>query len=268
MIEASTSDTAFVGNIPRMYDDLLVPIFFEEPARSVAAVIGAIAPVGILEVACGTGALTRELLAATRAHITATDLNAPMLVAAQARTRDDRITWDVANALDLQFPDAAFDVVTCQFGAMFFPDRVQGYREARRVLEPAGSYVFTVWDDIGANAIDDVVTEALRAEAGAVPLDFLARTPHGHAQDDVLVSELREAGFTDIAIRHVDGISRTDARSGAVAICEGTPLRGEIERHPTMTLERATELAAGALHQRFGAGVFEAPMRWVEIVAR
>ncbi|BBH17955.1 ubiquinone/menaquinone biosynthesis methyltransferase [Nocardioides baekrokdamisoli] len=268
MAEASTNDAAFVGNIPLMYDDLLVPIFFEEPARSVAAVIAALEPVSILETAAGTGALTRELLSATPAHLTATDLNAPMIDAALRRTASERVTWDVADALDLRYPDASFDVVTCQFGAMFFPDRVRGYAEARRVLKPGGSFVFTVWDTIENNAISDVVTQALRLEAGEVELDFLVRTPYGHAQDDTLTSELIEAGFTDVALSRVDGVCITDARDGAIAVCEGTPLRGEIERHPTMTLGRAVGLAATALRDRFGDGVFHAPMRWVEIVAR
>lgn len=267
MSEVRASDAAFVGNIPMMYDDLLVPIFFEEPARAVAAVIAATQPATILETAAGTGALTRALLAATSAHVTATDLNPPMLDAARMRTESDRVTWTVANALELQFADESFDVVSCQFGVMFFPDRVRGYTEARRVLRPGGAFVFTVWDAIDTNAISDIVTRALRPEAGDVDLEFLARTPYGHAQDDVLESEIRAAGFSAVEIRHVDGICRTNAHNGAIAVCEGTPLRGEIEKHPTMTLERACHLAEAALRERYGDGEFEAPMRWVEIVA-
>lgn len=268
MAEGSAGDSAFVGIIPLVYDDLLVPIFFAEPARSVAAVIADLAPDSILETAAGTGALTRELLVATQAHVTATDLNPPMLDAALRRVASDRVTWEVADALDLPYPDATFDVVACQFGAMFFPDRVRGYTEARRVLKPGGAFVFTVWDTIETNAIANVVTQSLRREAGEVDLEFLARTPYGHAQDDVLESELRAAGFVDIGISHVDGVCVTDARDGAIAVCEGTPLRGQIEEHPTMTLGRATTLAASGLLNRFGEGVFQAPMRWIEIVAR
>lgn len=268
MSDVRASDAAFVGNIPRMYDDLLVPIFFEEPARSVAAAIAATGPATILETAAGTGALTRALLAATSAHVTATDLNPPMLDAARQRIRSDRVTWSVANALELQFADQSFDVVTCQFGVMFFPDRVRGYAEARRVLKPGGTFVFTVWDTIDTNAISDLVTRALRPEAGDVDLEFLARTPYGHAQDDVLESELRTAGFASVEIRHVDGTCRTNPHDGAIAICQGTPLRGEIENHPTITLDRAGQLAEAALRERYGDGDFESPMRWVEIVAR
>jgi ubiquinone/menaquinone biosynthesis C-methylase UbiE len=268
MTEVRAEDTAFVGEIPRLYDDLLVPIFFEEPAASVAAVIGAIAPATILETAAGTGALTRALLAATTARITATDLNQPMLDAAQLRTPGERVSWQVADALNLPLVAESVDLVTCQFGAMFFPDRVRGYSEARRVLKRGGAFVFTVWDDLDTNAISEVVTDALRPEAGDVPLDFLARTPYGHAQDEVLRAELESAGFGDIAITHVDGTCRTDAREGAVAVCEGTPLRGEIEKHPTMGLGRAVQLAESALRDRYGDGRFESPMRWVEIVAK
>lgn len=268
MSEVRAGDAAFVGNIPQMYDDLLVPIFFEAPAQSVAATIAHTRPTTILETAAGTGALTRAMLAATSARITATDLNQPMLDAARARTDSDRVTWDVADALGLTYPDETFDVVTCQFGVMFFPDRVRGYTEAHRVLKPGGAFVFTVWDTIDTNAISDTVTRALRPEAGDVDLEFLARTPYGHAQDDVLESELRAAGFVDIEITHVDGTGRTNAHDAAVAVCEGTPLRGEIEQHPTMTLDRAGRLGEAALRERFGDGEFDAPMRWVEIVAR
>ena len=134
----------------------------------------------MLETAAGTGVLTRALASRlpALARIVATDLNQPMLDHAAARQPGDtRITWQQADALALPFADASFDAVACQFGVMFFPDKVQGYREARRVLKPGGRFLFNVWDQISENEFADVVTEALAAAVSARP----AALPGPHA---------------------------------------------------------------------------------------
>ena len=138
----------------------------------------------VLETAAGTGVLTRAHggAAAPQTRIVATDLNQPMLDRAAARQLQigRLIAWQQADALALPFEDRAFDVVACQFGAMFFPDKVQGYREARRVLKPGGRFFFNVWDRIEDNEFADVVTQALAAMFPDDPPRFMARTPHGY----------------------------------------------------------------------------------------
>src|SRR6185437_5818116 len=134
----------------------------------------------ILEVAAGTGAVTRAVTARLppEARIVATDLNQPMIDhAARRLAGDPRVTWRQADALALPFADASFDAVLCQFGAMFFPDRVRGYREARRVLRQTGRYLFSIWDRIGANVFADAVTDALVPFQPQNPPRCLARTP-------------------------------------------------------------------------------------------
>jgi SAM-dependent methyltransferase len=266
-MSASPSDAEFVGAIPQLYESLLVPMIFAEPARSIASSIAMLRPGNILETAAGTGVLTRELVAAGEAAITATDLNAAMIDAAQSRLSSDRVHWQVADAMNLPIDDESFDVVACQFGAMFFPDKVAGYVEAARVLRPGGSFVFNVWDRIETSVVADVVTEAVSSAAPGESLDFLRRTPHGYFDVQAIERDLSAAGYGDIRIEPLNGTSRTTAHDGAVAYCQGTPLRGEIEQS-SLGLKQATAIATGALEARFGPGTFDAPTRWIQLAAR
>ena len=265
-MRGASSDAEFVGAIPELYESLLVPMIFQEPARSLASTIATLRPHDILETAAGTGVLTRALAEMPDVHITATDLNAAMIDAARSRLASDRVHWQVADAMSLPYDDAAFDVVACQFGAMFFPDKVAGYVEAGRVLRSGGSFVFNVWDRIETSVVADVVTEALCAAAPDESLDFLRRTPHGHHDVYALTDDLAAAGYADVRIEPMDGTSRQSAREGAVAYCQGTPLRGEIEKS-SLALDRATDIATEALEARFGSATFDAPTRWFEVTA-
>ena len=121
-----------------------------------------------------------------------------MLDYAKTRLPDDgRITWKQADALALPFGDQSFDAVACQFGAMFFPDRVAGYKEARRVLKPGGHFIFNVWDRISENDFADVVTQALAEIFPDDPPRFMARTPHGYHDVDQIRADLKAAGFAE-----------------------------------------------------------------------
>jgi ubiquinone/menaquinone biosynthesis C-methylase UbiE len=261
-------DTAFTGSVPELYERLLVPMIFAEPARSLAAAVAAAAPADVLETAAGTGALTRELEAAGGMNVVATDLNAAMVQKAEGLGFDQNVRWEVADALDLPFTDESFDAVACQFGVMFFPDKVRGYAEAHRVLRPGGLFAFNVWDRIETSAVADVVTEALQAVAPDGSLQFLRRTPHGHGDESRIRADLGAAGFQDIEVEYRDGTSRCTAAEGALAYCQGTPLRGEIEASPTLGLDDATAIATAALAGRFGEGPFDAPTRWLQVTAR
>ena len=175
----ATTDKLFAGPIPEIYDRYLVPLIFKSYACDLAERAFQVRPQRVLETAAGTGVLTRALALRlpAEARIVATDLNQPMLdYAAQRSPGDGRITWRQANALALPFDDQAFDVVACQFGVMFFPDRTQGYREACRVLKPGGHFFFNVWDHISANEFADVVTQAL-AKLFRKPAPLLGQHP-------------------------------------------------------------------------------------------
>lgn len=265
------SDELFGGSIPELYDRYLVPLIFEPYARDLAERLAKAAPRDVLEIAAGTGVLTRAMASRLPAEvrIVATDLNQPMLDYASARLPGDgRITWRQADGSMLPFEDAMFDAVACQFGAMFFPDKVRAYREARRVLRPGGHFIFNVWDRISENEFADVVTEALVPLFPNDPPRFLARTPHGYYNTDQIHAELAAAGFSAISIDAVEFMSRSlTAVDVATAYCQGTPLRNEIEARGAGGLDRATKAALAALERRFGNGSIEGRIRAYVITA-
>ena len=265
------SDKLFAGSIPEIYDRFMVPLIFEPYARDLAERLAKTAPANVLETAAGTGVLTRAMLSRlpAEARITATDLNQPMLDRAAARQPGDgRVEWRQADALALPFTDQSFDAVACQFGAMFFPDKVQAYKEVRRVLKPGGHFFFNVWDKIADNEFADTVTEALAARFPNDPPRFMARTPHGYHDAEQIRGELSAAGFTAVSVEAVDHRSKAPSpRDPEIAYCQGTPLRNEIEAREASSLEAATQQAAEALARRFGSGAIDGRIRALVITA-
>ena len=254
----SDADKLFAGSIPENYDRYLVPLIFEGFAEDLARRVAALSPRAVLETAAGSGVVTRALAPRLLpdASYVVTDLNQPMLDHAAARQGvDRRIDWRRADAQALPFAAAAFDVVCCQFGVMFFPDRRAGYLEAKRVLRPGGCFLFSVWDRIEENVFADEVTAALAKLFPADPPRFLARTPHGYHEVAVIRSELEKGGFARVAVETRADVSRAPSpRHAAVAYCQGTPLRNEIEARDAGRLEQATEYAASWIADRHGYG--------------
>jgi SAM-dependent methyltransferase len=143
--------------------------------------------------------------------------------------------------------------VVCQFGVMFFPDRVHAYAEARRVLAPGGVFLFNAWDRIEENEFAHVVTESLATIFPADPPRFMARTPHGYHDLGVIRRDVAAAGFSEARIETLSKRSvAPSALDPAIAYCQGTPLRSEIESRGS--LEEATRVATRAIESRFGAG--------------
>jgi len=137
------------------------------------------------------------------------------------RSRRIAWSWQTADAQALPFPDQSFDAVVCQFGAMFFPDRVQAYREARRVLKPRGHFIFNVWDAIEHNEFAELVTAAVADMFANDPPGFLARTPHGYHDRDRIVAEVRGAGFAEVTVETVTRRSvAPTCRDPAIGFCQ------------------------------------------------
>jgi ubiquinone/menaquinone biosynthesis C-methylase UbiE len=268
----SRNDMEFTGSIPEIYDTHLVPLIFEQYAADLAQRTALIDPHSVLEIASGSGVVTRAVAPVLQSGVrhVVSDLNPPMLDrAAATQPRPDLIEWLPANALDLPLEDDSFDLVLCQFGCMFFPDRIRSYKEARRVLRPGGVFLFNMWDRIEENDFAHVVTNALAEKYPFDPPQFLARTPHGHYDTAVYRSELEAAGFTDITIEPLDAISAaTSPLIAAVAYCHGTPLRNEIEVLDPLSLDSATEHAANAIASYFGSGHVDGRIRAFVITAR
>jgi SAM-dependent methyltransferase len=265
MATTTPSDKLFAGSIPQLYEQYLVPLIFEPYAKDLAERLAEKPPVRVLEIAAGTGVVTRAMakrLPETSA-IVATDLNQPMLDHAARVGTARPVTWRQADAQRLPFEDASFDAVVCQFGVMFFPDKAVAFAEARRVLKRGGRFVFNVWDRIEENELADVVTDALGRVFPADPPRFLARTPHGYHDKDAVRRDLAKGGFA--AKAQIDTLAaRSPAashRDPALAYCQGTPLRNEIEARGASGLAKATEVAAEAVGARFGYGPVDAKIQ-------
>jgi ubiquinone/menaquinone biosynthesis C-methylase UbiE len=271
MASMTTGDTAFTGQIPALYDRHLGPYVFKPYADDLARRLADLGTGSLLETACGTGVVTQALAAALPAEVslTATDLNQAMIDFARGKAGLERVAFRQADALALPFEDASFDAVVCQYGVMFFPDRVAGYREARRVLKAGGRFVFNVWDRIEANPVSAAVTDALAAVFPADPPRFLARGPHGYHDIDAIKADLGRAGFSEVTAETVAlPLSAPSHRDPAIGFCQGSPLRGEIEARRVDGLQAATEAAAAAVARRFGTGPLGATMQAHVIVAR
>jgi len=254
MVEAL--DSVFEGSIPDIYDRYLVPLIFEQYASDLGQRVTDAGPDDVLEVAAGSGVVGRVVadVLGPSARYVVSDLNQPMLTRAESlQAHPERIEWKQADVMDLPFEDGTFDMVLCQFGAMFFPDRVKAYSEVRRVLREGGDFVFSMWDTLEVNEFAFEVTRALAELFPDDPPSFLERTPHGHYRPDEYHSDLAAAGFNHVTIESVTAISSAaDPSEPAIAYCQGTPLRTEIVARDPNALESATKQAALAIRERFG----------------
>jgi SAM-dependent methyltransferase len=253
-------DNVFSGSVPLVYERSLVPLIFQPYADELVARIVTLAPARVLEIAAGTGVVTRGLAAwlPKSTRIAATDLNEPMLQVAQALGTGRPITWRQADAMALPFDDGSFDAVVCQFGAMFFPDKARAFAEVHRVLAPGGTFFFNVWDRIEDNDFPLVIAQTMADLFPQDPPTFLERIPHGYHSAPVIRTDIANGGFQgDARIDTVTLRSRAKAPDvPAIAFCQGTPLRNEIEAR-AMPLVVATDAATRAMAARFGDGAVD-----------
>ena len=260
-MSSSSTDRTFTSEISAFYERHLVPLIFEPYATHLARRLAPRPVTRVLEIAAGTGVVTRALasLLPASASIVATDLNQAMLDQAAAVGTSRPVEWRHADAQQLPFADASFDAVVCQFGAMFFPDRAKAYAEARRVLRDGGIYLLAVWDRIEDNEFADVVTTALEPLFPANPPRFLRRTPHGYFDTATIERDLALGGFTrTVDLTTVAERSRADSPAiPAIAYVQGTPLRNEIEARGATRLGEATDVATDAIARRFGTGAVD-----------
>jgi len=265
-MQPAATDKVFASSVAQVYQSHMVPLIFEPYAADIADRLSGRRVTRLLEIACGTGVVTRALDQALpeSAAIVATDLNPAMLEHAQAQGTRRKVEWQKADAMALPFPDASFDCVACQFGAMFFPDKVHAFAEARRVLKPGGVFIFNVWDRIEDNVFADEVGRAL---AGVFPQDpprFMQRTPHGYHDRDAIGLHLEDAGFKGAKMHTLAVKSRApDGAFVATAYCQGTPWRAEIEARGS--LQEATQASAKAIEAKFGKGPVEGKIQAIVV---
>jgi SAM-dependent methyltransferase len=265
-------DKVFAGSIPSLYETYLVPLIFQPYADDLAARLKIESPTRVLEVAAGTGVVTRALSRALdgTTSIVATDLNQAMIDHARSVGTSRDVEWRQADAMQLPFEDGAFDAVVCEFGAMFFPDKARAFAEARRVLRPGGIFLFNVWDRIEDNEFADVIMAALASVFPDDPPRFMARTPHGYHDRAQIERDLVAGGFVE-AVRFETLSARSVADSPtipAIAYCQGTPWRSEIEARDASRLAEATDVATAALAKRFGQGRVDGKIQALVVTVR
>ena len=264
------SDKAYTGSIPAFYDRYLGPMLFRPYAADIAARAMAFAPLTVLETAAGTGIVTARLaeVLADDARITATDLNQAMIDVGAAKVNSPKVKWRACDATRLPFADGSFDLVLCQFGIMFFPSKLDAFKEARRVLRPGGKFLFNVWDRIELNPFPLTVADAIAALYSVDPPNYPRRTPYGHHDVETIKNQLVEAGFRTIEFVVVTlPTSCPSAGDAAIAQLHGSPMRIEIEARDPTGLEAATDAVEAALAARFGDGPIESTMQAIVFTA-
>ena len=224
------------------------PLLFEPYAKLVAERSALLQPIRILETAAGTGIVTRALSEAVpQTPIVATDLNPVMLEFAGRALDSERIEFQKADAQELPFRDGSFDLVVCQFGVMFFPDKVGANREAWRVLGPGGHYLLVTFDRLEHNPVPKVAEDAVVALFPDDPPDYMRRGPFSYADPTVIEQDLIAAGFADIQVDTVAASSRVNARDAAQGLVLGSPFRAEVERRDASRLDRVLDAVTEAL---------------------
>lgn len=250
------SDADFVGSIPEQYDRGLGPMIFVDTAADLAARTAAGNPARVLEIAAGTGIVTRALRdalpAATR--LTATDINPPMLaVAAGKFTTHEDVTLQPADAMALPFEDASFDAVVCQCAVMFFPDKGKSFSEVFRVLTPGGRYLFNAWDSHRHNAFGRISHEVTTSFFDTDPPQF-QQVPFSYHQIDPAKEALLAAGFRDFraSLLHIDK-PIPDPTILARGIVYGSPLIDQIRQRGNVDPEAVFEALVAAYRAEFGS---------------
>ena len=252
-------DAVFSGRIPELYDKYIGPALMVPYAGDLAARLSGMQSGTLLEIAAGTGIVTEALATALPGvTIVASDLNQPMLDHAATKPALSGVRFRQADAQQLPFGGESFDAVVCQFGAMFFPDRRAAYREVRRVLKPDGRFLFNVWASTADNPYAAAIVAGLSRRYPDHGSWFLERTPHGYHDPDIIKSDLVTGGFARCRVETIALRGRVASASAlAVGLCQGSPMRSEIEALDPTGLTAATKAAASAIAERFGEGEFE-----------
>ena len=248
--------SAFKGTFAELYDRYLVPMNFAPYAEVLADRVRALGPQRVLETAAGSGVVTQALRQKLPpgAAITATDLSQPLIDLAMTKPAMANVTWQQADATTLPFPDASFDVVVCQFGVMFFPDKQASLREASRVLRRGGTYIFAVWD-----SWMEMPTAPLGIAAKVVG-NMLGRDPTSllnppYHDEPTIRAELAAANFANVVVERISRPAKAiSAHEAAVVTVHGSLIRTVIEATAPERLNEATDSVEHALRSNLGTG--------------
>jgi SAM-dependent methyltransferase len=250
---------AFAGTLSEYYDRYLVPLMFAPYAEVVAERAKELLPRRVLETAAGTGVVTEALarILPPDVKITATDLNQAMIERGKARPGMERVNWQQADAMNLPFPDGAFELIVCQFGVMFFPDKRAAFRECFRVLSPGGTFLFVVWED-HAKMPGSLTWIAAQTVGEMLGRDPRTLTSPGYFDEPTIRADLTETGFRNVRINRIERPARAaSARDAAVFSVQGSLVRTAIEMADPSRLGEATKAVEQVMLTQFGEGAVE-----------
>ena len=267
---ADNTTASFTGSIPENYDRYLGPSHFEPFANELASRVAGAGPQGaVLEIACGTGIVTKQLRARlpSTVRLVATDLSQPMLDYARSKLADASIEWQQADAMALPFEASSFGAVACGFGVMFIPDKSVAFGESRRVLITGGAFVFNVWDGFDGNKCSRIAFDTICKFFGGEAPPFM-EIPFGFNDRDLIRRLLAGHGFDRVEIEPVTiTTSSPSARDYAIGVIRGTPTSHEIQQRD-IPFDKVVEAVAIALAQAFGDKPFRADRRALAVTAR
>jgi len=255
-------DVRFTGSVPANYERYMVPLLFRPYADLLAERAARFQPSAVLETAAGTGVVTGALARSLpHAKIVATDLNQAMLDVAATRVSSPNVSFRQADALDLPFADGCFDVIVCQFGIMFYPDKVKGNAEARRVLRDGGRYLLAIWDRIENNPLSNLAHETMQRQFPSDPPMFMKRGPFSYYDPAWIDRDLRAAGFDSIDIETVELRSRSPSAEDATrGLTYGSPMGVELQEYGPGAIDRVFKEFSRAAVKYEGPDGFDAPM--------
>jgi len=253
----------FAGEIPGNYDRYLGPVIFEPYAHDLASRLADQKLQRVLEVACGTGIVTRRLRDAlpAKTEIVATDLNPDMFEFAKAKFKTgENIRWQQADASALPFPDDSFDAVVCQFGYMFVPDKPAAMRESFRVLRKGGVFLFNVWGSFDANPFAEIAHTTISSFFDRDPPKFY-EIPFSLHDSKIVQELLQNAGFAEIeSFSETKPCRSPSAEDFATGLVRGNPVGAEAAERG-VNPEKLIEAVAQCLAKRFGAAPLESAMQ-------
>lgn len=248
---ADGSERVWVEAMAAVYDRVLVPAVFHPFAVDMARRVAARHPATVLELAAGTGVLTVELARAGVGGVVATDLNPAMVEVGHRHAPDAE--WRTADAMELPFGDATFEVVTCQFGVMFLPDKPGAFREVCRVLTPGGTFLASVWGPLERHEFQRSLVDATDSLFRDNPPRFLQNVVHGYADPDRISADLKAGGLEPVSIQEVT-LEGTAPSASEISrgFGLGTPLTAELQTRGD--LEPMLDALAAMLERRLGTG--------------
>jgi ubiquinone/menaquinone biosynthesis C-methylase UbiE len=258
-----SSPTAFAGSVPANYDKYLGPALFEPYAVDIVQRLGS-QPWPLLEIACGTGRVTRHIASMLPPGETfvAADLNPDMLTIAKAVVKNENVKWQVVDAHELPFPDKSFNVVLCQFGIMFFSDKPKALKEIFRVLKPGGKFLFNTWDSIEENDAASMMVSVLRELMGDKTPDFMEKGPHSFFNKKEIERLLEEAGFVSVAIDTVQKMANFEHADNIVTgFVEGSPLASYLDHVDATLKNRLKENFRKRFIEEYGSENVSVPMQ-------